>query len=87
MRTCIKAWILFILKGNDDIHESLNEFEIRPDLIIIIIISIFKEDNVFSITASLQLIQALMYVIITFKYEKDPIKSNREKVATPFLKL
>ena len=34
-----------------------------------------------------KLIQALMYVIITFKYEQDPIKSNREKVATPFLKL
>ena len=33
------------------------------------------------------LIQALMYVIITCKYEKDPIKSNQEKVATPFFKL
>ena len=28
-----------------------------------------------------KLIQALMYVIITCKYEKDPIKNNREKVA------
>ena len=27
-----------------------------------------------------KLIQALMYVIITCKYEKDPIKNNREKV-------
>ena len=34
-----------------------------------------------------KLIEALMYVIITCKYEKDPIKNNREKVATPFLKL
>ena len=34
-----------------------------------------------------KLIQALMYVIITCKYEKDPIKNNREKVATPFFKL
>ena len=33
-----------------------------------------------------KLIQALMYVIITCKYEKDPIKNNRE-VATPFFKL
>ena len=24
--------ILFILAGNDDIHESLEKFEIRPDL-------------------------------------------------------
>ena len=26
-------WIHFILAGNDDIHESLNEFEIRRDSI------------------------------------------------------
>ena len=24
-------WILFILAGNDDMHESLDEFEICPD--------------------------------------------------------
>ena len=29
-------------------------------------------------------IQALMYVIVTCKYEMDPIKHSREKVATPF---
>ena len=34
-----------------------------------------------------KLIQALMYVIITCKYEKAPIKNNRVKVATPFSKL
>ena len=34
-----------------------------------------------------KLIQALMYVIITCKYEKDPITNNLEKVATPFFKL
>ena len=28
-----------------------------------------------------------MYVIITCKYEKDPIKNNRENVTTPFFKL
>ena len=28
---------------------------------------------------NLKLVQALMYVIITCKYEKDPIKNNREK--------
>ena len=32
-------------------------------------------------------VQALMYVIITCKYEKDTIKNNREKVATQFFKL
>ena len=31
-----------------------------------------------------KLIQALMYVIITYKYEKDPIKKSREKVETSF---
>ena len=34
-----------------------------------------------------KLIQAHMYVIITCKYEKDPIKNNREKVATPFFQI
>ena len=31
-----------------------------------------------------KLIQALMYVIVPCKYEIDPIKNSREKVATPF---
>ena len=39
------------------------------------------------IWTNFKLIQALMYVIITCKYEKDSIKNNREKVATPFFKL
>ena len=34
-----------------------------------------------------KLIQALMHVIITCKYEKDPIKNNREKGATPFFQI
>ena len=34
-----------------------------------------------------KLIQALMYVIITRKYEKDPIKNSREKVETLFFPL
>ena len=34
-----------------------------------------------------KLIQALMYVIITCKYEKDPIKNSREKVETLFFPL
>ena len=34
-----------------------------------------------------ELIQALKYIIITCKYEKDPIKNNREKMATRFFKL
>ena len=32
----------------------------------------------------IDLIQALMYVIVTCKYDKDPIKNSREKVATLF---
>ena len=31
------------------------------------------------ICPNLKLIQALMYIIITCKYEKDPIKNNRKK--------
>ena len=34
-----------------------------------------------------KLIQALMYVITTCKYEKDPIKKSREKVETSFFLL
>ena len=34
-----------------------------------------------------KLIQALMYVIVTCKYEIDPIKNSREKVATQFFPL
>ena len=34
-----------------------------------------------------KLIQANMYVIITCKYEKDPIKNNREKKATMFFQI
>ena len=36
------------------------------------------------IWTNFKLIQALMYVIVTCKYEMDPIKNHREKVATPF---
>ena len=34
-----------------------------------------------------KLIQALVYVIITCKYDKDPIKNSREKVETSFFPL
>ena len=30
----------------------------------------------------IKLIQALMLVLVTWKYQKDPIKNNREKVET-----
>ena len=36
------------------------------------------------IWSNFKLIQVLMYGILTCKYEKDPIKNSREKVATPF---
>ena len=39
------------------------------------------------ILPNFKLIQALTYVIITCKYEKDPIKNHRENVASPFFKL
>ena len=39
------------------------------------------------IRPNFKLIEALMYVIITCKYEKDPIKNNREKGATPVFQI
>ena len=39
------------------------------------------------IRPNFELIQALMHVIITCKYEKDPIKNIRENLMTPFFPL
>ena len=36
------------------------------------------------ITPKFELVQALMHVIVTCKYEKERIKNSREKVETPF---
>ena len=36
------------------------------------------------ISPNFELIQALMYIIVTCKYEKDPIKNVSENVMTPF---
>ena len=36
------------------------------------------------IRPNFELMQALMYVIVTCKYKKDPIKNRRENVMTPF---
>ena len=39
------------------------------------------------ISPNFELIQALMYINITCKYEMNPIKNVREKVMTPFFLL
>ena len=39
------------------------------------------------ISPSFELIQALMYIIVTCKYEMNPIKNVRENVMTPFFPL
>ena len=39
------------------------------------------------ISPNLELFQALMYIIITCKYEMNPIKKIRENVMTPFFPL
>ena len=36
------------------------------------------------ISLNFELIQALMYIIVTCKYEMNPIKNVRENVMTPF---
>ena len=52
----------------------------------IIILSVTMETSG-RIWPNFKLIQALMYVIITCKYEKDPIKRSQEKVETSFFPL
>ena len=52
----------------------------------IIILSVTMETSGW-IWPNFKLIQALMYVIITCKYEKDLIKNSREKVETAFFPL
>ena len=37
------------------------------------------------ISPNFELIQALMYIIVTCKYDMNPIKNFRKKVMTPFL--
>ena len=37
--------------------------------------------------SNFELIQALMYVMITWKYAKHPIKNSQEKVETSFFPL
>ena len=39
------------------------------------------------ISPNFKLIQALMYIILTCKYEMNPIKNVRENVMTPFFPL
>ena len=39
------------------------------------------------ISPNFELIQALMYIIVTYKYEMNPIKNVRENVMTPFFPL
>ena len=36
------------------------------------------------IRPNFELMQAFMYIIVTCKYKKDPIKNSRENVMTPF---
>ena len=49
----------------------------------IITLSVAKETSG-QIWPKFELIQALMHVLITCKYEKDPIKNSRENVMTSF---
>ena len=39
------------------------------------------------IRPNFELMQALIYVIVICKYQKDPIKNSRENVMTPFFPL
>ena len=83
--------IHFILAGNNDIHKSLNEFEIWRDrtmdaIFPTVTLSVAMETSG-RIWLNFELIQALMHVLITCKYEKDLIKNSGENVMTSFYPL
>ena len=85
-------YVIITCKYEKDPIKNSREKEAKP-FFQIITLSVAMETsgrlwpNFELIQAFMQIIQALMYVVITCKYEKDPIKNNREKVAKPFFKL
>ena len=69
------------MKGSDEIQPRKS-----GDTVYAIITLFVAMETSDLIWPNFKLIQALMYVIITCKYEKDLIKNNREKAKTPFFK-
>ena len=77
-------YVIISCKYEKDPIKNNQEKEATPFFQIITLSVAMKTSG--RIWPNFELIQALMYVIITYHYEKDPIKNNREKEATPFFK-
>ena len=77
-------YVIITCKYEKDPIKNNREKEATP-FFQIITLSVAMETSCL-IWPNFELIQTLMYVIISCKYEKDPIKNNREKEATPFFK-
>ena len=60
--------------------------KVETTFLLIITLSVSTETSGW-IWPNFKLIQALMYVIVTCKYEKDMIKNSQEKVETSFFPL
>ena len=77
--------IIITCKYEKDQMKNSRE-KVETPLFPIITLSVTMETSGW-IWPNFKLIQAFMYVIITCKYEKDPIKNSREKVETSFFPL
>ena len=77
--------VIIVCKYEKDQMENSRE-KVETPFFPIITLSVTMETSGW-IWPNFGLIQALMYVIITCKYEKDPIKNSPEKVETSFFSL
>ena len=68
------------------IGKKNSQEKVETQFLFIITLSVTMETKGW-IWTNFKRIQALMYVIITCKYEKDQIKKSREKVETLFFPL
>ena len=77
--------VIFTCKYEKDrIKDSRGEVAARFFPTIILSVAMETSSRIWS---TFKRIQALMFVIVTCKYEIDPINNSREKVATPFFAL
>ena len=77
--------VIIVCKYEKDQMKNSRE-KVETPFFSIITLSVTMETSGW-IWPNFELIQALMYVIITCKYEKDPIKNSPEKVETSFFPL
>ena len=77
--------VIIVCKYEKDQMKNSRE-KVETPFFPIITLSVTMETSGW-IWPNFELIQALMYVIITCKYEKDPIKNSPEKMETSFFPL